>query len=221
MSMNELQPGVGSSPRRSNDWRRRQHSLEVEAESCVGGGGSSGSEADESFTASPLHAAGGMGGDVAGDGTFSVGSDSFAAVASARAGEALTDATASCGSDTCAVGSLVSRGGITLTARARSVTSQSGDDRGLPVPPVPPLPPPGRPPRGAKRKRRPRGLLEECLHQLERPEVILLGVWWLIIFVITVYVADMGSHLRAIWRPLALLASIPVLFATALCILTM
>lgn len=93
------------------------------------------------------------------------------------------------------------------------------DLSGSRVPPASALP--ARPSKGGKRRKRQRNFLEKCLLQLQRPEVILLGVWWLIIFVLTVYIGDFGGHLRAIWRPLVLLASIPIVFALALCIITL
>lgn len=71
------------------------------------------------------------------------------------------------------------------------------------------------PPRHKKKRKR-RGFLEVFIHKAQKPEVILLGVWWLIMLVLVVYMAEMGSLLRAIWRPLALLMSIPILFFVGL-----
>eukprot|EP00929_Paragymnodinium_shiwhaense_P007256 TRINITY_DN111191_c0_g1_i1.p1 TRINITY_DN111191_c0_g1~~TRINITY_DN111191_c0_g1_i1.p1 ORF type:complete len:172 (+),score=28.44 TRINITY_DN111191_c0_g1_i1:52-567(+) len=120
-------------------------------------------------------------------------------------------------------------GGPTVRASSQFQVAASSDgdshtDNGVAPVLAPPGPLPARPsPSEAKRKRRrqQRGLLERCFDQLQRPEVILFSVWWLIIFVITVYVADLGSHLRVLWKPLLLLASIPIIFSLALCILTL
>mmetsp|Transcript_53269 Transcript_53269/g.105903 ORF Transcript_53269/g.105903 Transcript_53269/m.105903 type:complete len:136 (+) Transcript_53269:52-459(+) len=70
-------------------------------------------------------------------------------------------------------------------------------------------------------KRHHRSYLEKLLNQLQRPEAILFGVWWLMVLVITIYVADLGAHIRAVWRPLLLLAAVPALFSMALCIITL
>lgn len=110
-------------------------------------------------------------------------------------------------------------GGELLRARPPSKTSAAPPVADPPV--LAPLASPGRPPRGVKRRRRPRSFLEKCLHQLQQPEAILLTVWWVIIFCLTVYLSEMGSHLHAVWRPLLLLASIPALFSIILCIVTL
>eukprot|EP00747_Dinoflagellata_sp_TGD_P212248 gnl/TRDRNA2_/TRDRNA2_85374_c0_seq2.p1 gnl/TRDRNA2_/TRDRNA2_85374_c0~~gnl/TRDRNA2_/TRDRNA2_85374_c0_seq2.p1 ORF type:complete len:171 (+),score=36.00 gnl/TRDRNA2_/TRDRNA2_85374_c0_seq2:59-514(+) len=80
---------------------------------------------------------------------------------------------------------------------------------------------PGRPPKPVKRRhRRDKTFLEFFLHEMQKPEVILMSVWWLILLVLVVYLADLGLHLRSVWRPLVLLGSIPVMFSIALCIVT-
>mmetsp|Transcript_119030 Transcript_119030/g.167314 ORF Transcript_119030/g.167314 Transcript_119030/m.167314 type:complete len:90 (-) Transcript_119030:93-362(-) len=66
------------------------------------------------------------------------------------------------------------------------------------------------PPR--KKKRRRRGFLEVFLHKVQKPEVILIGVWWFIMLVLVIYMAEMGPVLWEVWRPLAFLLSIPVVF---------
>merc|ERR1719203_2577954 len=70
------------------------------------------------------------------------------------------------------------------------------------------------PPRPKKKRRKRRGFLEVFLHKIQKPEVILLSVWWLVMLTLVIYMADMGALLCAIWKPLALLMSIPVLFFT-------
>eukprot|EP00401_Gymnodinium_catenatum_P013476 CAMPEP_0117572724 /NCGR_PEP_ID=MMETSP0784-20121206/60514_1 /TAXON_ID=39447 /ORGANISM="" /LENGTH=111 /DNA_ID=CAMNT_0005371123 /DNA_START=1 /DNA_END=336 /DNA_ORIENTATION=- len=72
-----------------------------------------------------------------------------------------------------------------------------------------------------KRRRKRRGFLEAVLHKAKQPEVLLLTVWWFTMLVLVVYMAEMGVLLRAIWRPLFLLFSIPIACFTALCIVTM
>mmetsp|Transcript_6441 Transcript_6441/g.18872 ORF Transcript_6441/g.18872 Transcript_6441/m.18872 type:complete len:97 (-) Transcript_6441:83-373(-) len=82
------------------------------------------------------------------------------------------------------------------------------DPSGQPLDAPAPLPPR---PKKTKRKKR-RGFLEVFLHKAQKPEVILLSVWWLIMLILVIYMAEMGDLLRAIWRPLAMLMSIPILF---------
>eukprot|EP00747_Dinoflagellata_sp_TGD_P164193 gnl/TRDRNA2_/TRDRNA2_183766_c0_seq1.p1 gnl/TRDRNA2_/TRDRNA2_183766_c0~~gnl/TRDRNA2_/TRDRNA2_183766_c0_seq1.p1 ORF type:complete len:109 (+),score=24.42 gnl/TRDRNA2_/TRDRNA2_183766_c0_seq1:39-329(+) len=72
-----------------------------------------------------------------------------------------------------------------------------------------------------RKKRKQRSFLEYFLRKVQKPEVILLSVWWLIMLVLVVYMAEMGALLHAIWRPLALLLGIPVLFFVLLCFLTL
>mmetsp|Transcript_50332 Transcript_50332/g.113097 ORF Transcript_50332/g.113097 Transcript_50332/m.113097 type:complete len:95 (-) Transcript_50332:138-422(-) len=77
------------------------------------------------------------------------------------------------------------------------------------------------PPRPKKKKRRRRSFLEVFLHKVQKPEVILLGVWWFIMLVLVIYVAEMGSLIRSIWKPLALLISVPVIFFLVLAFATL
>eukprot|EP00438_Fugacium_kawagutii_P036369 Skav223635 [mRNA] locus=scaffold46:159519:163910:+ [translate_table: standard] len=69
---------------------------------------------------------------------------------------------------------------------------------------VPPQPLPQR-----KKKRKRRGFLEVFLHKMQKPEVILISVWWFIMLVLVIYMAEMGPILWEVWRPLAFLISIP------------
>mmetsp|Transcript_39411 Transcript_39411/g.59556 ORF Transcript_39411/g.59556 Transcript_39411/m.59556 type:complete len:91 (-) Transcript_39411:449-721(-) len=68
------------------------------------------------------------------------------------------------------------------------------------------------PPRRKKKRKKRRGFLEVFLHKIQKPEFILLGVWWLIMLGLVVYMADMGPLLKAIWKPLLLLMSVPIIF---------
>mmetsp|Transcript_29133 Transcript_29133/g.67043 ORF Transcript_29133/g.67043 Transcript_29133/m.67043 type:complete len:109 (-) Transcript_29133:77-403(-) len=76
-------------------------------------------------------------------------------------------------------------------------------------------------PKPTTKRRKPRSFLERCLIEIQRPEVVLYSIWWLVILVLTVYLADLAAHLRTVWRPLLLLGSIPVLFGLAICIVSM
>eukprot|EP00927_Polykrikos_kofoidii_P040892 TRINITY_DN34870_c0_g1_i1.p1 TRINITY_DN34870_c0_g1~~TRINITY_DN34870_c0_g1_i1.p1 ORF type:complete len:229 (-),score=19.04 TRINITY_DN34870_c0_g1_i1:39-725(-) len=122
--------------------------------------------------------------------------------------------------------------------RLSTLDGSLADESSTPLDDLPAPPPalPQRPLRSARRtprhgavssnhpavgRRRERGFAEKCMLQMQRPEVILFAVWWIILFVVTVYIADLAHHLRAIWRPLLLLVSIPVLANVALCVLTL
>eukprot|EP00929_Paragymnodinium_shiwhaense_P037382 TRINITY_DN19928_c0_g2_i1.p1 TRINITY_DN19928_c0_g2~~TRINITY_DN19928_c0_g2_i1.p1 ORF type:complete len:164 (+),score=23.43 TRINITY_DN19928_c0_g2_i1:74-493(+) len=72
-----------------------------------------------------------------------------------------------------------------------------------------------------KKKRKGKGFLEVVMRKAQKPEVILLTVWWLMTFILVVYMAEMGSLLLAIWKPLLLLLSIPILFFVALAFITL
>mmetsp|Transcript_145036 Transcript_145036/g.450259 ORF Transcript_145036/g.450259 Transcript_145036/m.450259 type:complete len:99 (-) Transcript_145036:178-474(-) len=77
------------------------------------------------------------------------------------------------------------------------------------------------PPRPKKKKRRRRGFLEVFLHKVQKPEVILLGIWWFFMLLLVIYVAEMGSLLHSVWRPLALLLSVPIMFFLLLSFVTL
>mmetsp|Transcript_30979 Transcript_30979/g.72270 ORF Transcript_30979/g.72270 Transcript_30979/m.72270 type:complete len:275 (-) Transcript_30979:174-998(-) len=81
--------------------------------------------------------------------------------------------------------------------------------------------PPPRLQKSPRRRKKQRSFLERCLSDAQRPEVILYTIWWLIVLVLVVYLAEMGSHLRTVWRPLVLLGSIPVMFGAAICFVSM
>eukprot|EP00929_Paragymnodinium_shiwhaense_P037381 TRINITY_DN19928_c0_g1_i1.p2 TRINITY_DN19928_c0_g1~~TRINITY_DN19928_c0_g1_i1.p2 ORF type:complete len:142 (+),score=26.72 TRINITY_DN19928_c0_g1_i1:167-592(+) len=72
-----------------------------------------------------------------------------------------------------------------------------------------------------KKKKRGKSFLEVVVRKAQKPEVILLSVWWLMTFILVVYMAEMGSLLMAIWKPLLLLLSIPILFFVALAFITL
>merc|ERR1712125_248251 len=72
----------------------------------------------------------------------------------------------------------------------------------------------------AKKRRRRRSFLEVLLRKVQQPEVILLSVWWLIMLILVVYMAEMGGLLYAIWKPLFVLLSIPVMFFVGITFLT-
>mmetsp|Transcript_46271 Transcript_46271/g.100600 ORF Transcript_46271/g.100600 Transcript_46271/m.100600 type:complete len:96 (+) Transcript_46271:43-330(+) len=67
-----------------------------------------------------------------------------------------------------------------------------------------------------KKRRKRRSFLESLWRKVQKPEVILLSVWWFIMLVLVVYMAEMGDLIRAIWRPLAFLLAIPLLFMVIL-----
>merc|ERR1719240_460784 len=54
-----------------------------------------------------------------------------------------------------------------------------------------------------RKRRRRRTLFEYILERAQRPEVILITTWWLIMFGLVVYMGEMGPLLRQIWKPLA------------------
>eukprot|EP00434_Breviolum_minutum_P036663 symbB.v1.2.032493.t1/scaffold3907.1/size48466/5 len=83
---------------------------------------------------------------------------------------------------------------------------------------MPEMPPP-LPPRKKKRKRR--GFLEVFLHKMQKPEVILISVWWFIMLVLVIYMAEMGPILWEVWRPLVFLLSIPIIFFGVLAFATL
>ncbi|CAK9090923.1 unnamed protein product [Durusdinium trenchii] len=72
------------------------------------------------------------------------------------------------------------------------------------------------PPRKKKRKTR-RGFLEVFLHKMQKPEVVLISVWWFIMLVLVIYMAEMGPILWEVWRPLAFLPPDHVLRDPGLC----
>mmetsp|Transcript_17843 Transcript_17843/g.31250 ORF Transcript_17843/g.31250 Transcript_17843/m.31250 type:complete len:92 (-) Transcript_17843:89-364(-) len=82
------------------------------------------------------------------------------------------------------------------------------------MPDVAPLPP-------RKKRRKRRGFLEVFLHKVQKPEVILLSVWWFIMLALVIYMAEMGPMLVAVWRPLAFLLSIPIIFFAILAFATL
>mmetsp|Transcript_59948 Transcript_59948/g.111133 ORF Transcript_59948/g.111133 Transcript_59948/m.111133 type:complete len:102 (-) Transcript_59948:332-637(-) len=63
-----------------------------------------------------------------------------------------------------------------------------------------------------KKKRRRKNYFEVFLRKVQKPEVILLAVWWLTMLSLVVYMADMGPLMWHIWKPLAVLLTIPVAF---------
>jgi len=73
---------------------------------------------------------------------------------------------------------------------------------------------------GAKKRRQKRTFWETFLHKAQKPEVILLGAWWLTMLILVVYMAEMGTLLHAIWRPLALLFFVPLVFFAAMAAIT-
>jgi len=72
-----------------------------------------------------------------------------------------------------------------------------------------------------KKKKRGKSFLEVVMRKAQKPEVILLSVWWLMTLVLVIYMAEMGGLIMAIWRPLLLLVSIPMLFFLALAFITL
>ena len=54
-------------------------------------------------------------------------------------------------------------------------------------------------------------LLEYLLRFLRKPEVVLLGSWWLITLALLAAVADVGELLLSIWKPLIFLIGVPIL----------
>ena len=65
---------------------------------------------------------------------------------------------------------------------------------------------------GKRRGKRRRSFLEVLLRKLQKPEVTLLIVWWFIMLVLVIYMAEMGPLLFAIWRPVFLLVAVPMVF---------
>merc|ERR1719159_2221197 len=69
-----------------------------------------------------------------------------------------------------------------------------------------------------RKRRRRRTLFEYILERAQRPEIILISTWWLIMFGLVVYMGEMGPLLRQIWKPLAVLFAIPIFFFLLLCL---
>merc|ERR1719335_1777664 len=92
----------------------------------------------------------------------------------------------------------------------------------LPAPETQPLEAPGPlPTRPRKKKRKRKSFFEQFLRKVQKPEVILLSVWWLIMLISVIWMAEMGSLIHAIWRPLMLLMAIPLIFFSLLCFLSL
>lgn len=110
-----------------------------------------------------------------------------------------------------------------LHERARHAAAQSaGQEAELPEPETQPFEAPGSlPMRPRKKKRKRKSFFEQFLRKVQKPEVILLSVWWLIMLISVIWMAEMGTLLHSIWRPLAMLLSIPVLFFILLCFLSL
>ena len=69
-----------------------------------------------------------------------------------------------------------------------------------------------------KSKRRAVNFLEYLLVRLQRPEVILLSVWWLLLMGLVICLADLWHVLYAIGKPLFLLAAVPLSCLLFLCV---
>ncbi len=73
--------------------------------------------------------------------------------------------------------------------------------------------PPGTP----RQSRKERTFFQFMLVRLQRPEVVLIGLWWSILMVLVVYLADLGSVLISIGKPVMLLVAVPVAASVAIC----
>ena len=65
-----------------------------------------------------------------------------------------------------------------------------------------------------------RSVLGYVKKTMMQPEVLLLSVWWVIMTVLVVYVANLGALMMEIWFPLACLFGIPMISFGALVFLT-
>eukprot|EP00392_Amoebophrya_sp_AT5.2_P000070 g70.t1 len=73
----------------------------------------------------------------------------------------------------------------------------------------------------SKGPRRKKTMLEYLLRKMQKPEVILLSVWWLIMFSLLLFLADLWSLLVLIWKPLLFLIAVPVICFTVVLVVTL
>ncbi len=59
--------------------------------------------------------------------------------------------------------------------------------------------------------------LEYVMLKIQRPEVVIMAVWWLVTLLVVAYTTEVGSVFWDIAKPVALLASIPLVFLLFLC----
>mmetsp|Transcript_48016 Transcript_48016/g.107787 ORF Transcript_48016/g.107787 Transcript_48016/m.107787 type:complete len:165 (-) Transcript_48016:42-536(-) len=79
------------------------------------------------------------------------------------------------------------------------------------------------PPTRTRRKGRKstRSFLEVLIRKVQKPEVILLSVWWLVTFGLVLYMGELTSILREVWRPMLVILSVPVIALAGICTLSL
>merc|ERR1712037_701596 len=74
------------------------------------------------------------------------------------------------------------------------------------------------PPQRRRKRQHHHSFRKALCAKLLTPEVIAMTIAWLSMVVLTICMGHMGPVLRAVWKPLAALASIPLAFLIGLCV---